>query len=113
MPSCAEGSTVEVRNDGFAGALSELEGNESFSVHALYMLNELFPEDGTFLPAGDIDLKAMQVHFYDGREFKKFWLSNATITEHAGWTSAEEGELVYAGETEFFRGLVFWLLIRE
>ena len=108
--SSAEGRTVEVVEDGFAGRLSELEGNESFSVHALYTLNEIFPEDGTFLPAGAIDLKAMQVHFYDGREFKKFCLSNATITEHVGWTSAEEGGLVYAGETAILPGTSFLVL---
>ena len=106
----ANGTSVEVLNDGFAGMLSDLQGNESFSVHALYTLNELFPEDGIFLPAGDIDLKAMQVHFYDGREFKKFWLSNATITEHVGRTTAEGGELVYAGETVILPGTSFLVL---
>jgi len=95
----ANGTSVEVLDDGFAGMLSDLQGNESFSVHALYTISELFPEDGTFLPAGDIDFNAMQLHFYDGREFKEFWLSNATITEHVGWTTAEGGELLYAGET--------------
>jgi len=109
--STGNGDAVQVVDDGFAGSLSDLEGGESFAVHALYTLNEIFPEDGIFLPAGDIDLKATQVHFYDGREFKKFWLSNGTITQHTGWTSAESGELVYAGETAILPGMSF--LVRD
>jgi hypothetical protein len=105
--STVDGVTIDVLNDGVAGALSDLKGNESFAVHALYTLSELFPEEGTFLPAGDIDLEAMQIHFYDGREFKKFWLSNSTITEHVGWTCAENGELVYAGGTVVLPGTSF------
>jgi hypothetical protein len=106
----ANGTSVEVLDDGFAGMLSDLQGNESFSVHALYTINELFPEDGIFLPAGDIDFNAMQLHFYDGREFKKFWLSNSTITEHVGWTTAEGGELAYAGETAILPRTSFLVL---
>jgi hypothetical protein len=108
--STVDGGAVQVLNDGFAGSLSDLAGDESFAVHALYSLNEIFPEDGLFLPASDLDLKAMQVHFYDGREFKKLWLSNGTITDHIGWTSAEEGALVYAGETAILPGTSFLVL---
>lgn len=105
--SSATGDTVEVLNDGFAGKLNQLEGNESFAVHALYTLSEIFPEAGHFLPAGDLDLKSMQVHFYDGREFQKCWLSNGAITEHVGWTRAIDGQLVYGGDTAILPGASF------
>ena len=108
--SSATGDTVEVLNDGFAGKLNQLEGNESFAVHALYTLSEIFPEAGHFLPAADLDLKAMQVHFYDGREFQKCWLSNGAITEHIGWTRAVDGQLIYAGDTAILPGASFLVL---
>ena len=84
----ADGSAVEVIEDGFAGSLSDLQGDESFAVHPLYTLRELLPEEGDFLPAGAIDLQAMQVHFYAGDQFQKIWLSDGTLTEHVGWTTA-------------------------
>lgn len=108
--SSDNGTNVEVIDDGFAGSLSDLAGDETFAVHALYTLSELLPEDGQLLPSGDIDLKAAQVHFYDGREFKKLWLSNGTITSHQGWTSADAGELVYAGDTAILPGTSFLVL---
>jgi hypothetical protein len=104
------GHTIKVLNDGFVANLSDLKGHESFAVHQLYTLSEIFPEQGDFLPASDIDLTAMQLHFFDGRAFKQYWLSNGTITEHVGWTCAENGELVYAGDTAILPGTSFLVL---
>jgi len=98
---------VRVLDDGLAGYLIDLSGGEAFSVHELFTLKELFPENSVLLPASSIDANSMQVHFYDGNGFREFWLSNGGITDHVGWTYTDEGQLKYAGDTAILPGTSF------
>lgn len=99
---------LNVNEDARAGNLANLEGNEVFSVHPLFTIAEVFPEDGSVLPAGDLDLRAGQVHVWDGAEFAKYWLSDGTITDQPGWHLAEGSELRRAGDDALLPGASFF-----
>jgi uncharacterized protein (TIGR02597 family) len=77
--------TIDI--DKSTGALENLKGDERFSVHAMYRLNELFPENGNVLPSNKFDVMAGQVQFYSGNT-TKYWLSNGELTEKPGWTKS-------------------------
>ncbi|MGZ0654005.1 hypothetical protein ACWPKO_01255 [Coraliomargarita sp. W4R53] len=102
-----DGQQVSIREDGLAGSVASLHGNESFAVHRLFSLSELFPATNSTFPSAPIDLAAMQVHFYDGNRFSKCWLSDGTLTEHVGWTIAEDGLLKDAAELSILPGTSF------
>jgi len=106
-------NAVRIVDDGLAGTLAELEGGEAFSVHPLFRLRELLPETSGLLPAAAIDVQAAQVHFFNGKGFEKYWLSNGTITDHRGWTYAENGSLKYAGEISILPGTSFVVVVPE
>gem|GEM_PF-1051558 len=75
------------KDPGFFGNLS---GDEWFSIHPMYELSELFPDDGSVLPAHRFDVMAGQVHLYGESGCTKYWLSNGMLTGEAGWTTVEE-----------------------
>jgi hypothetical protein len=101
------GQRVTVREDGLAGSVDTLIGDESFAIHRLFSLRELFPESYAGFAPAPIDLVAMQVHFYDGSRFSKCWLSDGTLTDHVGWTIAEDGKLNDASELAILPGTSF------
>jgi hypothetical protein len=101
------GELVSVREDGLAGSVDSLTGNESFAIHRLFSLSELFPVTHAGFTSAPIDLLAMQVHFYDGSRFSKCWLSDGTLTDHVGWTVAEDGALNDAGSLAILPGTSF------
>ena len=105
--SAVNGNTVAIEDDGIAGFLDLLEGDEAFSINELFTLEELLPTTHPGLTAGPIDLLSTQVHVFDGREFIKVWLSNGTITEEPGWTYAVDGELRHIGEAAVLPGTSF------
>jgi hypothetical protein len=103
----SDGKEARVRDDGLAGNLSSLSEGEAFAVHRLYSLNELFPETREDFPSALVDAAAMQVHFYNGTSFAKCWLSDGTLTDHIGWTIAQDGHLVDAGDLAILPGTSF------
>lgn len=102
-----DGLSATVREDGLVGYVGDLSGNESFAIHKLFSLNELFPPALEDFPGSAIDLMAMQVHFYDGKRFARYWLSDGTLTEHVGWTYAENGVLKNGGDLAILPGTSF------
>ena len=106
-PEESTAETAVVADDGLAGESAALEAGAAFAVHELFQLRELFPEDGARIAAAGIDVRAAQVHFFDGEQFSKFWLSDGSITGHRGWTRADGGELRYAGDTAILPGTSF------
>lgn len=102
-----DGLRATVREDGLAGSVAALVGQESFAIHKLFSLGELFPETLPGFASAAIDLAAMQVHFYDGNRFTKHWLSDGTLTDHVGWTYAEGGVLKDASRLAVLPGTSF------
>lgn len=102
-----DGRQVAVEEDSLVGGVDQLDGDESFAIHKLFTLDELFPHDLPEFPSSVIDLAAMQVHFYDGERFTKHWLSNGTLTEHSGWTYADEGALKDGNDIAILPGTSF------
>ena len=101
------GRSVTVRDDGLAALAADLQGNESFAIHSLFTLEELFPVDSDLFPSAPIDLAAMQVHFFDGEDFNRYWRSDGTLTAHRGWTFARNGQLEDANKVAVLPGTSF------
>ena len=77
---------------------AELEGTEAFSVHEGFYLSDWFPNDGSVVSAGAIEMQATRVLvFWDGA-YRTYWLSDGTHTNGTrGWVTGDD-----SGNTEVF-----------
>jgi len=108
-----DGRSAAVREDGLVASAAQLVGDEAFAIHRLFTLGELFPVRSPEFPAAPIDLAAMQVHFYDGAQFNRYWLSDGTLTGHRGWTFAEDGQLRDANQVAILPGASFLVVFPD
>jgi hypothetical protein len=104
---------VLVTNDGTAGSLPVMEGNESFSIHPLFTIAELFPEDGSVLPSGRVDVLASQIHLLGNGAYIKYWLSDGSITDTVGWYCAGPSGLRKAGADPIMPGNGFFVAVPQ
>lgn len=111
--AAADGRSADVWEDGLVAEAASLQGDETFAIHRLFTLDELFPARSSEFPAAPIDLAAMQVHFYDGEQFNRYWLSDGTLTQHRGWTYAEDGQLKDANRVAILPGTSFLVVFPE
>ena len=106
--SSANPNLVEIDPDSSAGALSDLTGIETFSVHEMYTIEELFPPDADILPAHNTDFEAGQVHLYSNQEVSTFWLSNGEQTDgQVGWVDPASDRTEITTSTPLLPGICF------
>jgi len=98
---------ITVKLDKGSGNIENLNGNELFSIHQLYSLNELFPPDGSVLPANKIDIMAGQIHINSKNIWKKYWLSNGELSEEAGWIDWASSKPIKLKDLFFMPGSSF------
>jgi uncharacterized protein (TIGR02597 family) len=103
--------TALVTNDNVAGDLASLAGNESFSIHPLFTFAELFPENGSVIPAGRVDVLASQIHLLESSVYSKYWLSDGSITDRPGWFTAGPNGLRSAGSDVILPGVSFFVVV--
>jgi hypothetical protein len=65
--------------------LSGISEKDTYTIHPLYDLTELFPEDGSILPSADFDYNAGRIQLISGGKKTTLWLSNGSITHEKGW----------------------------
>lgn len=83
-------TTLTVEEADATASLADLNGDDVFAAHPLFSLAELFPPSGGLLPAGRTDVVAGQILFPEGGDhFRKYWLSDGTLTTEPGWTVTE------------------------
>jgi len=81
-------SSSQIFVDPFKSSTSDLSGissSDSYEIHPLYDLTELFPEDGSILPAGNFDYEAGRIQLLSNDQKTTLWLSNGNITSQKGW----------------------------
>ncbi|KPA09643.1 secreted protein containing Conserved hypothetical protein CHP02597 [Candidatus Magnetomorum sp. HK-1] len=65
--------------------LTGISEKDTYSIHPLYDLAELFPEDGSILPAANFDYDSGRIQFISNSQKTTLWLSNGKMTDQKGW----------------------------
>ncbi|WP_269523440.1 hypothetical protein [Coraliomargarita parva] len=107
--SADDAQVVQVLEDGQAGELSKLAGNEIFSVHAFFTLDELFGAVGGVLTAGPSVNEAAFLDFYTGSGFERYWLSDGSRTGVQGWVQSFGDQHIPVGDNAILPGTSFYL----
>ncbi|MFW6217754.1 MAG: hypothetical protein ACOC4K_02045 [Verrucomicrobiota bacterium] len=103
-----DASSGVVEHDGLAGELDQLRGDETFSVHRLFVLSELFGDAGGLLQAGANSQSASAVSFYRGSSYEQYWLSDGSVAPE-GWVLSRNGGHEAAGHSAILPGMSFFL----
>ena len=103
-------TTVVLEQGDATASLTDLEGDEVFAVYPLFSLAELFPPSGSVLPAGRVDVIAGQVLFPEnGTGFRKYWLSDGTLTDGPGWAVTEADGTAALADVHILPGASFFV----